>query len=233
MAPGVTVIKCRKMKAHNKKPVGVLCFPGTQCDQDVVKAIESLRLCVKTLWHADSFSYKDFLAFILPGGFSYGDYLRAGALSAHSPAMREVCRSAHAGWPVLGICNGFQILCEAGLLEGALRINHSLRFIDEWVQLKLCHPCPTWGGDKVRSVARVPIAHSEGSFYASKDTMKKLTQENRIWLKYVKNPNGSLEDTAGIMNKAKNVAGLMPHPERAMTQWMGGTDGMPFFQTLL
>ena len=215
-----------------KKPVGVLFFPGTQCDQDVIKAVESVNCPVERIWYADSFCYEHYSAFILPGGFSYGDYLRAGALAAHSPAVRDVQVAAQKGWPVLGICNGFQILCEAGLLEGTLRINKNLRFIDEWMELQLCHSCPAWGGHWMDKEICIPIAHKEGCFYADEEQMKKLEDKEQIWWKYKKNPNGSLEDVAGIMNEKKNVAGLMPHPERAMGEWMGGTAGFSFFNQL-
>ena len=211
------------------KPVAVLCFPGTQCDQDVVKALRALDRPVKQIWYADHFSPAEYSAFVLPGGFSYGDYLRAGALAAHSPAMQDIQKAAQAGQPVLGICNGFQILCEAGLLEGTLQINNSLRFIDEWVDLELCHSCSFWGGDRVQEAIRIPIAHREGRFYASEEQIKKLEDQEQIWWKYKDNPNGSVKDIAGIMNEKKNVAGLMPHPERAMAEWMGGTAGRAFF----
>ena len=211
------------------KPAAVLCFPGTQCDQDVVKALRALNRPVKKIWYADHFSPEDYSAFVLPGGFSYGDYLRAGALAAHSPAMQDIQKAAQAGQPVLGICNGFQILCEAGLLEGTLQINNSLRFIDEWVELELCHTCSFWGGDRVQEAIRIPIAHREGRFYASDDQIKKLEDQEQIWWKYKDNPNGSVKDIAGIMNEKKNVAGLMPHPERAIEEWMGGTSGRAFF----
>ncbi|MDE0118904.1 MAG: phosphoribosylformylglycinamidine synthase subunit PurQ [Bdellovibrionales bacterium] len=213
------------------KPVAVVRFPGTQCDQDVVKAIKLLHYPVKTIGHADRFSPKDYSAFILPGGFSYGDYLRAGALAVHSQAMQDIYKAAEAGRPILGICNGFQILCEAGLLEGTLQVNQTLRFIDKWVELELIHSCSVWGGDQIKKTVCIPIAHKEGRFYASEEKMKMLQDQSLIWWKYKKNPNGSLESIAGIMNKQKNVAGLMPHPERAMAEWMGGTAGISFFKT--
>ena len=210
-------------------PIGVLCFPGTQCDQDVIKALSAQDLFVQKIDYRDRFSLTDYSAFILPGGFSYGDYLRAGALSAEAPAMQDIAKSAQAGWPVLGICNGFQILCEAGLLEGALHVNKTGRFIDEWVELKLCHPCPVWGASQTKNTVFIPIAHKQGAFYCSEDQMKKLEDREQIWWKYKNNPNGSKAHVAGLMNKTKNVAGLMPHPERAVAHWMGSEDGRAFF----
>lgn len=215
------------------KPVAVVHFPGTQCDQDVIKAIKLLKYPVKKIGHVDRLSPKDYSAFILPGGFSYGDYLRAGALAVHSQAMQDIYKAAKEGRPILGICNGFQILCEAGLLEGTLQVNQTMRFIDGWVELELLHPCSVWGGTQINKTVCIPIAHKEGRFYASEEQMKMLQDQNLIWWKYKNNPNGSLENIAGIMNKEKNVAGLMPHPERAMAEWMGGTAGISFFKTFL
>ncbi len=215
-----------------KKPIGVLVFPGTQCDQDVIQALKGLNYPVRKMWYTEFFAPKDYSAFILPGGFSYGDYLRAGALAGHSPAMRDIHKAAKQGWPILGICNGFQILCEAGLLEGVLRINKSLRFIDDWVELELCHSCRVWGGDEMAKVVCIPIAHKEGSFYIDSDGVKKLEDRGQIWWRYRNNPNGSVGNIAGIMNEKKNVAGLMPHPERAMAEWMGSSDGALFFNFL-
>ncbi len=211
------------------KPVAVLCFPGTQCDQDVKAVFDLLNKPVKWIWHKDQFSYRDYSSFILAGGFSYGDYLRAGALAAHSQATREIHSAALAGWPVLGICNGFQILCEMGLLTGTLRLNQNCRFISKWIDLELCNPCEMWGGDKKKNIC-IPMAHKEGSFYVSKEQLRGLENESQIWWRYKKNPNGSVEDIAGVMNKKRNVAGLMPHPERAVANWMGSEQGLSFFQ---
>lgn len=213
-------------------PVGVLRFPGTNCDRDVFEAAEGRfgKDNVKWLWHADQFDPKGFRALYLPGGFSYGDYLRAGALAARAPVMKSVREAADRGVPVLGICNGFQILCEAGLLPGVLIRNQSQRFIDNWVELRLENPHPHFGsklsmGDR----ARLPIAHADGRFYAEGDQLKGLQDRGQIWWSYMKNPNGALADIAGVMNEKKNVAALMPHPERAVHEWMGGTDGASFF----
>ncbi len=211
------------------KPVGILCFPGTQCDKDTETVLKNCEIPAEYIWYNNSFSYKKYSAFILPGGFSYGDYLRSGALAARSPALLDLHEAVKKGFPVLGICNGFQILCEAGLLSGTLMVNTNRRFIDQWTELELCHPCPSWGD--IKKTIRLPIAHAEGCFYAHPQQLEELKEENLIWWKYrTKQKNGSMENIAGIMNKKKNVAGLMPHPERAAGDWMGGSDGLLFFK---
>ena len=214
------------------KPVGVFCFPGTQCEQDVKQVLQGLGFSVTFISYRERFSYRDYSAFILPGGFSYGDYLRSGALAARAPVMQDIRVAAQEGYPVLGICNGFQILCESGLLPGVLQVNENLRFINKWVDLSLQNVCSSWGSELIKKV-RIPIAHKEGRFYASKEQMRKLTDQGQIWLTYKDNPNGSVGDVAGVMGEKKHVAGLMPHPERAVRKWMGGTDGISFFKTFL
>ena len=144
------------------KPVGVFCFPGTQCDQDIIKALKLIYIPAHLIWHTDRFNYKEYSGFVLPGGFSYGDYLRAGALAAFSTVLQDLRTAISAGWPALGICNGFQILCESGLLEGTLQLNHNLRFIDTWTELILSHPS-AWGGKSQQNI-RLPIAHKTGRF---------------------------------------------------------------------
>lgn len=213
------------------KKIGIVRFLGTNCDRDVWQAVEHARKQPVWLWHEDLFDTSEFEAVVLAGGFSYGDYLRAGALAARSAVMKSVHEAARKGLPILGICNGFQILCETGLLPGALIRNSSLRFIDKWSELALENTNPFWGAEFTRG-ARIalPIAHGEGRFYAEEDTLKGLQDSGQIWWSYgSENPNGSLLNIAGVMNKNKNVAGLMPHPERAIFDWMGGTDGVSFF----
>ena len=210
------------------KPIGIIIFPGTQCDQDTAKACHRSNIPTQFIWYRDSFDYKNFSSLILPGGFSYGDYLRAGALAARSPAVKSVIQANQKGYPILGICNGFQILCEAGLLPGALVQNTNLLFIDQWVQLK-CHNSSPFFAVNIKNF-RLPIAHSEGRYIARAETIKELQDNNQIWLSYEENPNGSAHNIAGILNKNKNTAGLMPHPERALEQWMGSTDGCYFFK---
>jgi phosphoribosylformylglycinamidine synthase subunit PurQ / glutaminase len=209
------------------KAIGVLQFPGTNCDRDVFSFVEAKKIPAQYLWHLDLFNPKEFEALILPGGFSYGDYLRSGALAAVSPAMRSLKEFAESGGPVLGICNGFQILCEAGLLPGTLVKNEGRRFIDDWVDLQVV------GAPKKFSPSqkelRLPIAHGDGRFYAQAEELKRIQDRDLVWMKYKnENPNGSLNDIAGVMNENKNVVGLMPHPERALYDWMGGTDGWGF-----
>jgi phosphoribosylformylglycinamidine synthase I len=209
-----------------KPRVGVVRFPGTNCDRDVFEAIGLSGAEPVWLWHADLFEAKKFAALVLPGGFSYGDYLRSGALAARAVAMQSVREGAKHGVPVLGICNGFQILCESGLLPGALTRNRGLRFIDSWVELKKSGGKTPFGADlKTGEAIRIPIAHADGRFVADDATVKTLKDRNQVWLQYTENPNGSVSDIAGITNAEGNVAGLMPHPERAYHDWMGGSDG--------
>lgn len=218
----------------SQKKVGVLRFPGTNCDEDVFKAVEEVGLKAEWLWHRDRFDFKDFTAFVLPGGFSYGDYLRCGALAALSPVMEDLKAAADKGYPVLGICNGFQILCETKLLPGALVRNHKGRFIDAWVDLEVKnHSSKVASKQKQGEVLKLPIAHGEGCFTIDQDGLKKIKDNGQIWLEYKNNPNGSMDNIAGVFNAQKNVAALMPHPERAMQEWMGGKDGQNFFTSWL
>ena len=207
------------------KKIGILQFPGSNCDRDVFKALKPNS--AEFLPARQPFEPKNYRAFILPGGFSYGDYLRPGALAGFAPAVRDLIRAAKRGCPILGICNGFQILCEAGLLPGALLPNHSGRFIDAWADLDLQTDSAFWpAGAKA---LRLPIAHAEGAYFADKDTLKKLNGQGQIWLRYRQNPNGSVSGIAGVTNNGGRVAGLMPHPERAVADGMGGCEGLSFF----
>lgn len=209
--------------------IGVTRFPGTNCDFDIWNFIEARGHQPRWLWHADRFQANEVEAVIVPGGFSYGDYLRCGALAARSAVMTSVRELAKHGKPVLGICNGFQILCESGLLPGVLVRNKDLRFIDEWTELKVENESDRFPFKlKVGEKIKLPIAHGEGCFRATEDDFKSLQENKQIWLTYSQNPNGSTQDIAGVFNKEKNVAALMPHPERALFKWMGGTDGEKF-----
>lgn len=214
------------------KKVGVLRFLGTNCDRDVFGAIENVGLKAEWLWYADSFDFNDYDAFVVPGGFSYGDYLRSGALAAKAPAMESLKAAAAAGKPILGICNGFQILCEAGLLPGTLVRNENLRFVDKWVPLKRHGRSTSFVNEKFNEL-KLPVAHGEGRYYVEPEVAKQLFDKGQVWWTYGENPNGSVDDIAGVLNEKGNVAGLMPHPERAMEDWMGGREGRSFFETLV
>lgn len=211
--------------------VGILRFPGTNCDRDIWQAVESVKQTPQWLWHTDRFNWKDFGALIIPGGFSFGDYLRTGALAAMSPVMGSVHEAAEKGVPVLGICNGFQILCETKLLPGVLLRNEGLKFKDSWVKLKVEGQGSTWSKSlKKNQTYKLPIAHGEGRYFLEKDELKKLKDNDQVWCRYLENPNGSIDNIAGITNKLKNIAALMPHPERALFDWMGSGDGFKFFE---
>jgi phosphoribosylformylglycinamidine synthase subunit PurQ / glutaminase len=221
----------------------VLQFPASNCDQDAVHVLSNvLGHSVRLLWHKES-SLGDAEAVIIPGGFSYGDYLRTGAIARFSPVMEAVQAFAAEGGLVLGICNGFQILCEAGLLPGALIRNRSLQFRCEHIFLKTSTAdSPFTNRIPADKLLRVPIAHGEGCYFADEATLAELRQQNRILWEYVdargqateaSNPNGSLENIAGICNAARNVAGLMPHPERASEPILGSTDGRLIFESLV
>ncbi len=215
-------------KSIGQSVVGVIRFPGTNCDRDVFEAVAKLGGEPRWLWHGDLFDHKEYSALILPGGFSYGDYLRSGALAARATAMKSVREAASYGTPILGICNGFQILCEARLLPGALSRNQGLRFIDEWVDLKVVGGLSRFGQNAKAQAAsglRIPIAHADGRYTVSIDEAKRLEDRGQVWLRYKVNPNGSVADIAGVTNEAGNVSGLMPHPERALETWMGSSDG--------
>lgn len=223
------------MNGLAKGKIGIVRFPGTNCDRDVFSFVEQKSYTAEYLWHLDHFVIADFVALIIPGGFSYGDYLRSGALAARSPIMTSVREFAKSGRSILGICNGFQILTEAGILPGALVRNQGLRFIDDWVDLKIEQRVENklqyfaTSIEKGR-VIRLPVAHGDGRFYAPQDDLKRIEDLNLVWLRYQQEINGSLNKIAGIMNEQRNVLGLMPHPERALYDWMGGVDGWEFLK---
>jgi phosphoribosylformylglycinamidine synthase len=219
----------------------VLQFPASNCDQDAVHAIRLLGHSARLVWHKEN-SLGDTDAVIVPGGFSYGDYLRCGAIARFSPVMQAVKQFADNGGLVLGICNGFQVLCEAGLLPGALIRNRSLQFRCEHVFLKtVAADSPFTSQIPTGKLLRIPIAHGEGCYFADAGTIAQLKSGRQILWQYVNaqgaltddaNPNGAVENIAGICNERRNVAGLMPHPERACEPLLGSTDGRLIFESL-
>jgi phosphoribosylformylglycinamidine synthase subunit PurQ / glutaminase len=213
--------------------VGVVLFPGSNCEQDCMRAYRSLGADVQMIWHGEE-SLPDVDLVILPGGFAHGDYLRTGALARFSPIMGAVERYAADGGLLLGICNGFQILCEAGLLPGALRKNAGLKFICAWTQLRVDNVAtPFTSNATLGQVLKVPINHFEGNWYVDDETHARMEAAGQIVLRYVDNPNGSMDDAAGICNEARNVFGLMPHPERACEALLGSEDGAVILQSVL
>jgi phosphoribosylformylglycinamidine synthase subunit PurQ / glutaminase len=218
--------------------IGVVVFPGTNCEHDVVRALHivgsgALTGDIELVWHGET-SVDRFDALVLPGGFAHGDYLRPGALARFSPVMEAVTRFAADGGIVIGICNGFQVLTEAGLLPGALQKNKGLRFLCTTVPVRVCTTrTPLTAAADVGSVLRLPVNHFEGNYICDPATLDELRADDRIVLRYTDNPNGSIDDIAGISNAAGNVVGLMPHPERACDELTGATDGVPLLRGLL
>jgi phosphoribosylformylglycinamidine synthase subunit PurQ / glutaminase len=213
---------------------GVVVFPGSNCDHDAWYAISrNLGQSAEFIWH-DSASLGGVDCVIIPGGFSYGDYLRCGAIAKFSPVMQAVKRFAAEGGLVAGFCNGFQILTESGLLPGALVRNQGLKFICKQVRLETATANSPFTGTLAKGqILRVPIAHGEGLYFADERTLDELEADDRVAFRYVDNPNGSLRDIAGVLNAGRNVLGMMPHPERASDPLMGSTDGLAILQSLV
>jgi len=213
---------------------GVLQFPGSNCDQDCYHVLANVfRQPTHYIWHKET-SLGEVDCVIIPGGFSYGDYLRTGAIARFSPAMKAVTDHARDGGLVMGICNGFQILCEAHLLPGALIRNRNLKFLCEHVSLRVeTTHSPFTNACQKEQILRIPVAHGEGCYFAEPDVLQQLRRDDRILLRYVDNPNGSLDNIAGICNEQRNVLGLMPHPERASEGILGSEDGCRIFESLL
>jgi phosphoribosylformylglycinamidine synthase subunit PurQ / glutaminase len=212
--------------------IGVILFPGSNCEQDAMEAVRHLGGDAELLWHGDD-TVAGVDAVIVPGGFAHGDYLRPGAIARFSPVMQAVAKFAADGGPVVGICNGFQVLTEAGLLPGALQKNRGLKFLCTTVELRVESTDSVLTSQAhTGDVLRVPINHFEGNFTCSDETLDTLRAEDRIVLRYVDNPNGSVDDIAGICNEGRNVVGLMPHPERYVEGSVGGSDGAGLFRAL-
>ena len=221
--------------------VAVVTFPGSNCDYDLYKAVQQVGGDPTFVWHRER-GLEGYDAVMLPGGFSYGDYLRGGAIARLSPVMEDVVAYAESGRPVLGVCNGFQILCEAGLLPGALVRNDSLKFRSFPVRLRVERTDTLFTeGYEEGQILRIPIAHGEGNYEADKATLRRLEDEGRIVFRYVDasgeateeaNPNGSWHNIAGIVNEGGNVLGMMPHPERAVEELLGSTDGLALFRAM-
>ena len=213
--------------------VGVLVFPGSNCDRDIAVAFERIGATVTMVWHKET-SLPDQLDVIaIPGGFSFGDYLRCGAIAARSPISKALVDFAHRGGYVLGICNGFQILTETGLLPGALIQNAKLKFLGKSTDLIVSTTESAFTHRYVQGQSiSIPIAHHEGNYSANPETLKTLIDNDRIAFRYKDNPNGASEDIAGILSENRRVLGMMPHPERAVDAALGGVDGQPFFAGL-
>jgi phosphoribosylformylglycinamidine synthase I len=223
--------------------IAVVQFPGSNCDQDCLRALaDGLHVQAEYLWHKQT-SVSGFDAVVLPGGFSYGDYLRCGAIARFSPIMKAVVLAANEGMPVIGICNGFQILCETGLLPGALIRNQSLHFVCKPVWLRVeTDDTPFTGQLDGEKILRMPVAHGEGSYFADEETLNALESKRQVVFRYTdasgnanseSNPNGSMHNIAGICNEARNVVGMMPHPDRAWDRKLGSEDGKLLFGSLV
>lgn len=213
---------------------GVITFPGSNCDRDMAVAIEAVSGKPATrIWHGDA-ALPDGLDFIaVPGGFSYGDYLRSGAMAANSPVMRAVAEAAERGVPVLGVCNGFQILTETGLLPGALMRNAGIHFVCREVSLIVGNDTSLFTAkySKGQEIV-IPVAHHDGNYYADDETLDRLEGEGQVAFRYAENPNGSARDIAGVLNARGNVLGMMPHPERMIEAAQGGDDGRALFEAV-
>ncbi len=227
----------------SKVKFGVVVFPGSNCDHDAYHAAKHvLHQDAEFLWHKDT-DLKNSDVIVLPGGFSYGDYLRTGAIARFSPIMTEVIEFAHKGGVVIGICNGFQVLCESGLLPGVLMRNASLLFACKHVSVRVEHTDSRFTSKhQAGDVISIPIAHGDGNFFAEPDTIRSLEENQQVLFRYSdengiitgeSNPNGSVNNIAGVMNKNKNVMGMMPHPERACESELGSSDGKKIFESII
>lgn len=213
----------------------VIIFPGSNCDRDMITTLHNITGKEPiTIWHADHTLPDGLDVIAVPGGFSYGDYLRSGAIAARSPIMKEVVKAAEKGVYVFGVCNGFQILTESGLLPGTLMRNTGLKFICNTTGLRVANNKTAYTGAYQKGqTIQIPIAHHDGNYCIDPDGLKQLQDNEQIAFRYIDNPNGSIDDIAGIVSPNKRVLGMMPHPERAADKLTGGTDGTPFFESML
>jgi len=213
---------------------GVVVFPGSNCDHDCFHVIDKvLKQPVEYLWHKNT-NLNNVDCIIIPGGFSYGDYLRCGAIAKFSPIMDSIIKFANEGGLVIGICNGFQVLLESGLLPGAMMRNTSLHFICKFVELKVEDTdSPFTSQYKKGQIVRIPVAHNEGNYYIDDKGLAELKKNKQIVFRYVKNPNGATDDIAGIVNEKRNVLGMMPHPERCSEDELTSSDGRPIFESIV
>ncbi|MEA2435360.1 MAG: phosphoribosylformylglycinamidine synthase subunit PurQ / glutaminase [Actinomycetota bacterium] len=213
--------------------VGIVVFPGSNCEFDCERSFAGLGAEPELVWHGET-RLPNVDIVVLPGGFAHGDYLRTGAIARFSPIMDAVAEHARQGGPVLGICNGFQILCEAGLLPGALRKNAGLKFLCKWVEVRVDNADTAFTSQTERGqTLKVPINHFEGNWIAEPEVLDRIRANGQVVLRYTDNPNGSMDDVAGLMNEAGNVFGLMPHPERACEALLGSSDGSLLLTSLI
>ena len=213
--------------------IGVTVFPGSNCDRDALHAVERMGADPVELWHADP-DLKEVDAVIVPGGFSYGDYLRPGAIARFAKVMSPLEDFARSGGPVLGVCNGFQVLTEAHLLPGALLRNTNMRFVCDRVRVRVETTGTPWtAGCEVGEELMLPVAHNEGNYFADPETLAALEDEERVVLRYLENPNGSANDIAGVCNEGRNVVGVMPHPERVSDPVLGSDEGLRILRSVL
>ena len=212
----------------------IIVFPGSNCDYDAYYVMKKhLQVSVKFVWHQNS-DLSNYDCIIIPGGFSYGDYLRAGAIARFSKIMQAIKLESEKGKPIIGICNGFQILVESGLLPGALITNESTRFISRQISLKVSNNNALFTKNYNKNeIINMPIAHKQGNYFADKKLLKILKDNNQIAFRYTNNPNGSCDDIAGIFNDKKNILGMMPHPERASERLLGSKEGVKIFESIV